>query len=109
MGGSSQRVVVLQPRDRKLLEELSVMRVIDREQAKTVAGFGSTTRANTRLLALTEAGYLRRSFVGTILSGRKAVYRLSIKGMAIVSAKSDGLRSSGKNSYSELFLEHQMQ
>ena len=45
-------------------EELAVMRVIDREQAKIVAGFGSTTRANARLLALTRAGLLRRFFLG---------------------------------------------
>ena len=44
--------IILQDRDRHLLRELAVMRVIDREQAKCVAGFGSTTRANTRLLAL---------------------------------------------------------
>ena len=37
-------------------DELAVMRVIDREQAKVVAGFGSTTRANARLLKLTRAG-----------------------------------------------------
>jgi hypothetical protein len=109
MHGSSQKLVLLQGRDRKLLEEIAVMRVIDREQAKTVAGFGSTTRANTRLLALTQGGFLKRSFVGTISGGRKAVYSLSKKGIAIVSAESDGPRASGKNSYSELFLEHQMQ
>ena len=55
---------MVQPRDRKLFEELAVMRVIDREQAKIVAGFGSTTRANARLLALTRAGLLRRFFLG---------------------------------------------
>lgn len=42
MTGNKQGLV-LQPRDRSLLEELAIMRVIDREQAKTVAGFGSTT------------------------------------------------------------------
>jgi hypothetical protein len=106
MGGSKQKLVVLQPRDRKLLEELSVMRVIDREQAKTVAGFGSTTRANTRLLSLTQGGYLRRDFVGTITGGRKAVYRLSRKAIA---ASQTGTENASKASYSELFLEHQMQ
>jgi protein involved in plasmid replication-relaxation len=83
------------------------MRVIDREQAKTVAGFGSTTRANTRLLALTQGAYLRREFVGTITGGRKAVYRLSRKGISIGSRA--GTENAGKGSYSELFLEHQMQ
>src|SRR6266487_1550579 len=69
-GNDKKRGLVVQPRDRKLLEELAVMRVVDREQAKIVAGFGSTTRANTRLLALTRAGLLRRFF----LSSRKSLY-----------------------------------
>ena len=59
-GGNKRRGVVLQARDRKLLQELALMRVIDREQAKTIAGFGSTTRVNARLLALVRAGLLRR-------------------------------------------------
>lgn len=109
MGGSSQKLIVLQDRDRKLLTELTVMRVTDRELAKTVAGFGSTTRANTRLLALTQSGYLKRSFVGTIFGGRKAVYLLSAKGLAIGSAANNGgPGNAGKSSYSELFLEHQL-
>ena len=108
MRGNSQKLVVLQQRDRKLLAELSVMRVIDRDLAKTIAGFGSTTRANTRLLALTQAGYLKRHFVGTIYGGRKAVYWLSKKA-AIQNAASDaGTRNLGKSWYSELFLEHQL-
>jgi hypothetical protein len=105
MSGNDQRLVVLQPRDRKLFDELAVMRVIDRELAKTVAGFDSTTRANARLLALTKAGYLKRSFVGTISGGRKAVYRPTAKATAIASG---GAESPGKSTYSELFLEHQL-
>jgi hypothetical protein len=109
MRGNSQKLLVLQDRDRKLLAELAVMRVIDRELAKVVAGFGSTTRANTRLLALTEAGYLKRKFVGTIFGGRKAVYGLSRKGLAIGSAANPaGPDNARKISYSELFLEHQL-
>lgn len=105
MHGIKTRIVLLQPRDRRLLTELQVMRVVDRELAKTVCGFRSTTRANTRLLALTEAGYLKRNFIGAIAGGRKAVYRLSTKGLASTQSQS----SVGKNSYSELFLEHQLQ
>ena len=71
--------IMLQPRDLHLLQELAVMRVLDREQAKTVAGFGSTTRANTRLLALMRAGLLRRFFLGSG-GGRRALYALSPKG-----------------------------
>lgn len=109
MTGNSRKVVVLQDRDRKLLAELAVMRVIDRELTKAVAGFGSTTRANARLLSLTQGGYLRRDFVGTISGGRKAVYWLSSKGRAIGSAAAEGLQSlAGKGSRSDLFIEHQL-
>jgi hypothetical protein len=77
MGGNDR--IILQERDLHLLRELSVMRVIDREQAKIVVGFGSTSRANARLLALTNAGMLRRFFLGSG-GGRKALYVLSPKG-----------------------------
>ena len=68
--------VIIQPRDRRLREHLEVVGVIDREQATQLAPFGSVARANARLLQLTRAGYLRRTFTGTINGGRKAVYRL---------------------------------
>ena len=55
---------MLQDRDLRLLEALNSMRVINREQAR-VAGFRSRTRANERLLALTEAGYLERRWSGS--------------------------------------------
>lgn len=71
--------LILQWRDLHLVRELAVMRVMDREQAKIVAGFGSTSRANARLLALTRAGMLRRFFLGSG-GGRKAIYALSRKG-----------------------------
>ena len=52
------------------------MRVIDREQAKIIGSFRSTTRVNKRLLALTRAGLLKRFFIG---SGgwKKSLYSLS--------------------------------
>jgi len=56
------------------------MRIIDQEQAKIVAGFGSTTRANVRLLGLTRAGFLRRFFLGTTAGGTKALYAISRQG-----------------------------
>jgi hypothetical protein len=77
MAGNNRKLVILQDRDVHLLGELTVMRVIDREQAKVVAGFGSTTRANARLLALVQAGYLRRFFWGTVGGARKSLYSLS--------------------------------
>jgi hypothetical protein len=76
MGGNKRDGIILTPRDRHLLEELQILRLVDREQAKLFAPFTSTTRANARLLALTRAGLLKRTFVGTINGGRKAVYSL---------------------------------
>jgi len=73
MAGNNRTGIVLQQRDLRLLEALETMRVIDREQAKVVAGFRSTTRANVRLLALTKAGFLRRAFLGS----NQAVYWLA--------------------------------
>jgi len=60
------------------------MRVIDREQAKIVAGFRSITRVNRRLLALKQAGLLKRFFIGTIAGGKKALYSLSPSGAKVV-------------------------
>lgn len=84
--------IVLQDRDRHLLRELGTMRVIDREQAKLVGGFTSTTRVNTRLPHLVRAGLLRRFFLGTSGSGQKAVYALSTKGASLVGVRKLGPR-----------------
>lgn len=89
MGGNDR--IILQERDLHLLRELAVMRVVDREQAKVVAGFASTSRANVRLLALTRAGMLRRFFLGSG-GGRKALYALSPKGAQAAQVPSGGPR-----------------
>jgi hypothetical protein len=108
MAGNRRRGVVLQDRDRHLLAELAVMRIIDREVTKVVAGFGSTTQVCLRLLELTRAGLLRRFFVGTIGSGRKAIYTLSPKGAELVNARLGGIsRPEGKLVTGDRFVEHQ--
>jgi hypothetical protein len=84
--------IVIQERDRHLLKELATFRVIDREQAKIIGGFNSITRVNTRLLALTRAGLLRRYFLGVSEGSKKAVYSLSSKGAALVGATVRGPR-----------------
>ena len=109
MAGIRRRGLVLTPRDRHLLRELGTLRLIDREQAKVVAGFGSTTRANTRLLALTRAGFLRQFFFGTIAGGRKALYTLSSKGAVLVDSPTGGIqRGQGTTLAGDLFVEHQL-
>ena len=111
MNGGKDRFngIVVQDRDRHLLSELSVLRIIDREMTKVVAGFPSTRTANFRLLALTRAGLLRRFFVGSFAHGRKAVYTLSAKGSELVQAPLGGIhRTSNRVVVGDTFVEHQM-
>src|SRR5437588_6146886 len=105
----SNRGLVLQPRDRRLLEELAVMRVVDREQARIAAGFRSTTRVNARLLRLTRAGLLRRFFVGTTAGGAKALYALSLKGARAIGVPLRGpQRRQDEAIVADFFVEHQL-
>jgi hypothetical protein len=101
MAGTKRTTLVLQERDLGLLEALETMRVIDRQLAKVVAGFRSTTRANTRLLALTRAGFLKRAFIGS----RQAVYWLPNKPLQDSSRK----RESPAVEPAALFLRHQLE
>lgn len=80
MTGNNRKGMVLQERDRHLLSEIATFRIVDRNQAKIVAGFGSDSRVNRRLRALTDAGLLKRFSLGTNGSGQKAVYSLSPNG-----------------------------
>lgn len=109
MTGTRKQGVVLRERDRHLLTELGRMRLIDRELAKVVAGFHSTTRANTRLLKLTRAGLLTRFFVGSVAAGRKAIYTLSRKGSELAEAPFDGIRrGNDRLIVGDRFVAHQM-
>lgn len=99
----------LQPRDLELLREAGIMRVADREQLKIAAGFHSTTRINTRLLALTRAGLLRRFFLGAG-SGRKALYALSRKGGQLVELPLRGpRRRQNEVLVADFFVQHQLE
>lgn len=109
MNGNSRTGLVLQDRDRRLLYELATMRVIDRDQAKCVAGFGSTTRANCRLLALIKAGLLRRFFLGTKAGGKKALYSLSPTGAKLIDAPYRGpRRTRDEVLVADFFVAHQL-
>jgi hypothetical protein len=103
-----RRGLIVTPRDERTLEELAVMRVADREQLKVAAGYGSTTRINTRLLALTRAGLLRRFFLG---SGgwRKALYALSPKGAQVIESAARGpRRRQNEMLVADFFVQHQL-
>jgi len=109
MIGNNRKGIILQKRDRHLLRELGVMRVIDRIQAMCVAGFGSITRANSRLLALVRAGLLLRFFMGTDAVGKKALYTLSPKGAVLGETRYRGLRR-GRDEVlvADYFVTHQL-
>lgn len=101
--------IVIQERDRRLLKELATFRIVDREQAKIIGGFNSTTRVNTRLLALTKAGLLRRFFLGATDASKKAVYSLSPKGAALFGTRSHGpRRPNGALLVADFFVLHQL-
>ena len=109
MTGNNRKALVLQDRDKHLLRELAVMRVIDREQAKCVAGFRSTTRVNSRLLSLTRAGLLRRFFLGTKGGGLKALYALSPTGAKLVDVPFRGpRRAHDEILVADFFVIHQL-
>ena len=100
MAGNNRTSLVLQERDRRLLEALESMRVVDREQAKVVCGFRSTRRANARLLALTRAGFLKRAFVGS----RQAVYWLANRELQKARGRGDSVPEPAA-----LFLRHRLE
>jgi len=84
MTGSNPLPVVLTDRDRRLFALLHEARLLDREQIQQLLSFGSVTRANDRLSRLYAAGLLYRYFIGTIASGRKALYAISPRGAASI-------------------------
>ena len=109
MLGNSSCPIVLTDRDCSLLKELAIGKTIDREQAKKIAGFKSTTRANDRLLKLTRAGFLRRFFLGTRAGGTKAIYSLSAKGAQVIQAAGRLIkRKNNSLLVGDLFVEHQL-
>lgn len=110
MTGTKRKGIVFQERDRRVLQELGVMRIADRELIKCSARFGSTTRANSRLLALTRAGLLRRFFLGTTAGGKKALYALSPNGAKLANVPYRGpRRGSDEVLVADFFVMHQLE
>jgi hypothetical protein len=91
VSGNKRIGMIVQERDRRVMSELGIMRVIDREQAGIVGSFHSVRRANARLLSMTRAGFLRRIYVAAGSFGRKALYTLSPKGASLAGARLPGL------------------
>jgi hypothetical protein len=109
MTGTKRGGFVLQTRERHFLRELEIMRIVDRVQAKIVVGFGSDSRANRRLRKLTQAGLLKRFFLGTTAAGQKALYSLSEQGAAAVGVPYRSLqRRSDEALVADFFVNHQL-
>jgi hypothetical protein len=101
--------LVLQGRDLHLLRELQYLRIVDREQAKTVGGFGSGSRTNRRLRKLVDAGFLRRVFLGTTAGGAKALYSLSERGARLAEVPYRGFRRTRDQALvGDFFVQHQL-
>lgn len=106
--GTETRVIP-QGRDLRLLRGLSMLRVIDREQAALIAGFNSATRVNSRLQKLRSAGLLKRFFFVSALGGKKAVYCLSRKGATLIDVPLNALqRPSDSFLIGDKFVAHQL-
>ena len=72
--------IVLQDRDRRIMEYLYHFRYLTREQIERLSGFGCAVRANIRLRKLYDHRYLSRRFVPTSRGSLKAVYFLGPEG-----------------------------
>lgn len=100
--------MIVQPRDLAFLRILATLGVVDRELFKLVAGFSSTTRANTRLLQLYRAGLVRRFFLGSG-GGRKALYALSARGSQLVGVPNRGpRRRRNEVLIADFYIQHQL-
>jgi len=77
----------LTERDEVLLCDVFLQRVITRKQLNALGYFGSTTVGNTRLRALFDAGYLRRTFAATGGYATEALYLLGSAAIDVVSAR----------------------
>lgn len=95
---------IIQERDRRILRELGMMRVMTRDQAKTIGGFTSDSRVNRRLLQLLRAGLLRR-----IIFGSTRLYSLSRKGAFAAGVEYWHLRRRNEEIITaDYFLPHQL-
>lgn len=109
MTGSSAVGMVPTARDLKLLTELCVHKVANREQVKALAAFSSTTSVNIRLLKLTRAGLLKRFFLPTRAGGTSAIYALSKKGAGLIGYAGRLIqRTQDSLLIGDLFVAHQL-
>jgi hypothetical protein len=105
----SKAAVIIQARDRTLMQALAILRILDRKQSAALAGFKSLTRINGRLLKLTSVGLLKRFFFVSALGGKRAIYCLSKKGAELFDLPANGINRP-KDSFliGDKFISHQL-
>ena len=110
MGGTDHDGIILQERDRRLLDALKTLRFLDRDQLMAIGGFTSVSRANARAKQLVDGDILSAIPVGTIGGGRKLVYTLSRQSSYMVGVPYRPLRREHTPALSgDPFLEHQLE
>lgn len=72
--------IILQPRDRMLLERIAFLRLLTRDQIQLLAGFHSVSRVNVRLGKLRRAGLILRYYMASSSGSRRSVYALTRSG-----------------------------
>lgn len=102
----------LRNRDRRLLSDLFLHRVVSRDQIIALGHFGSVPRCNNRLKHLLDHGYVRRYRHLARGSGSQALYCLGCNGAAIVSELLDleleEVKLQAERCAPSMFLEHSL-
>ncbi len=80
--------LVLQERDKKIIALCHDYHFLTLNQIRLLLGFGSQTRANTRLRKLFDNGYLSRRFLPVFQGRAKILCFLGSKGVELISEKS---------------------
>jgi hypothetical protein len=107
--------LVLQPRDRDIINSVYEFGLLTREQIQRLFTFNCITRVNLRLRKLFDEGYLSRRFLPALRGSSMGIYYLGPEGIAMV-ADHDGVdagiikkRLKVVSSRKELFFPHDLQ
>jgi hypothetical protein len=101
--------LILQKRDFWLFNALSTLRILDKRQAASIAGFNSNTRVNERLLKLRQTGLLKRFFFVSAVGGKRAIYCLTKKSADLIGIPLNAVhRPSDSFLIGDRFVAHQL-
>src|SRR5262249_35853249 len=76
--------LVLQPRDRAILEQVYEYGLLTGEEIQQLSGFGCPTRRTIRLRALFDHAYLDRKFLPPLNGNAKVFYFVGSKGASVI-------------------------